>query len=361
MKRNIKSAGQGVIQAVLEVLYGLIRRKKENAGEILSTEMCKLINRYEDNEMVYRIRPENPASIPNITYDLNCKLAIIMQGPLRCEDHFTVRSVEYYRKMYPNAVIIVSTWIDECASEIDSLKKAGAIVLQNHKPEYAGHLNLNYQLYSTYMGLKKAENLGIEFACKTRTDQRISKAHALEYIINLINTFPSKNNKQKSRIATISINYGNMFFPYFLSDFFYLGRIEDMKIMFDGSLDTRDKVVMARNSSRRDYAKKLYPPEIYIMKNYLDAIGYKCDYTIKNYWMALKDSLICLDMKMIDLVWPKYENKYKEHIFYGDYFYDDSTEKMKTMNFDFINWFNLYSGTLKYLPDYEKLADVIFK
>lgn len=55
------------------------------------------------------------------------------------------------------------------------------------------------------------------------------------------------------------------------------------------------------------------------------------------------------------------EYKYCINTFYGDYFSDDDEKKLKTVNFDFINWLNLYSGTLKYKEEYEKLADIVFK
>ena len=57
----------------------------------------------------------------------------------------------------------------------------------------------------------------------------------------------------------------------------------------------------------------------------------------------------------------KYEDRYRMHHYYGNYFEDDSREKLKTENFDFENWINLYSGILQYRPEYEKYADVIFK
>ena len=41
--------------------------------------------------------------------------------------------------------------------------------------------------------------------------------------------------------------------------------------------------------------------------------------------------------------------------------YINDDEKIKTVNFDFVNWLNLYSDTLKYKEEYEELADIVFK
>ena len=82
---------------------------------------------------------------------------------------------------------------------------------------------------------------------------------------------------------------------------------------------------------------------------------------IKDYWEGVSKYLICVDMNTLDIYWPKYEGKYRLHEFYGAYFEYDSVEKVKTANFDFVNWLNLYSETLKYDPVYEKYADEIFK
>ena len=102
-------------------------------------------------------------------------------------------------------------------------------------------------------------------------------------------------------------------------------------------------------------------PEVYIMKNYFQLLGCAGDDTIKDYWTGVKNNLICISMKDLDIVWPKYEERYRMHHYYGNYFEDDSRDKLKTENFDFENWINLYSGILQYRPEYEKYADVIFK
>lgn len=158
------------------------------------------------------------------------------------------------------------------------------------------------------------------------------------------------------------MTYGNLFYPYLISDFFYFGKTSDMLKLFSIPLDTRERYIkIKRNATRREFSRLMIAPEVYIMKNYFRLLGYAGDDTIKDYWTGVKNNLVCISMKDLDIVWPKYEDRYRMHHYYGSYFEDDSREKLKTENFDFENWINLYSGILQYRPEYEKYADVIFK
>jgi hypothetical protein len=348
------------IKNYLSLPYKALSLKKENAADIVAIEFCKTLETQEF-DISYRIRPKNIQNIPFICYDTHQSLAIVMQGPLRLEDHFTLNTVKYYKRMYPSAYIIVSTWSDEDLEEINSIKDIGAFVITMDKPESGGQRNINYQLINTYAGIVKANELQVDYICKTRTDQRINKPHILETMINSVKQFPVDHDAMvNSRLVCVSLNYGNLFYPYFMTDFFYLGERDVINILFDGTLDSRNKFEMPAHSSRREYATQLYAPEVYILKKYLDNINHECQFTVKDYWEAVKKYLICYDMKMVDLVWPKYSNKYLEHRFYGDYFVEDTPDKMKTMNWDFGMWFNLYSGTLKFRDEYEIYADVEF-
>ena len=121
------------------------------------------------------------------------------------------------------------------------------------------------------------------------------------------------------------------------------------------------QTTIKKNATRRDFSRLMIAPEVYIMKNYFQLLGCAGDDTIKDYWTGVKNNLICISMKDLDIVWPKYEERYRMHHYYGNYFEDDSRDELKTENFDFENWINLYSGILQYRPEYEKYADVIFK
>lgn len=337
----------------------IIKNFSGNPTAYLLKECCKQLEKGQ-YFLSYRMRPKTALPNYSISYsDHNSKIAIILQGPVRHEDNFTLETVKYYKATVEDALVIVSTWDTETNATIEQLKKAGAMVVITKAPKSGGHLNINYQIISSREGIHKACQSGADFICKTRTDQRIGKTHVFDYMKNLLVQFPSTDEKQNCRMIALSTNYGNMFYPFFLSDFLYFSTASEMLRMFDFGMDSREKFTMPNGSTRREYANKSYAPEVFLIKQYLNNLGFKCDDTVKSYWNALKSYFICLDFRTVDLYWPKYEMKYAEHAISGAYFGSDSEEELRTENFDFVNWFNLYSGSLQYKPEYEKYADYI--
>lgn len=359
---NVKRTINSILRTMVSFPYSIIKTLKKHPEEFYLSAACKTA-KSKEMEASFRLIPISSKIFCHAELTLcSDSFAIVMQGPIRAEDDFTVETVKYYKKLYPNAGIIVSTWNDEKTETVEKVQAAGARVILCEKPITGGHLNINYQLKSSSEGIKEACHKGYRYIAKTRTDQRITRPYIFEHLINLIHQYPSgEQAKQKQRLVSLSMNYGNMFFPYFMSDFFYFGTAEEMSRLFSFPLDDRPPFHMPSNSSKREYSDRSYAPEVFIMKNYLKALGCSGDGTIKDYWEGVSKYLICVDMKMLDIYWPKYENKYLLHEFYGDYFERDSQSKLMTVNFDFINWLNLYSGSLQYVPKYEQYADVIFK
>ena len=104
-------------------------------------------------------------------------------------------------------MIIVSTWEDEDNSKINELKKFVHHVVINKKPKEPAYGNINFQIISTYAGLKIAEANGVEFCLKTRADCRMHKTDILPFLEGLIDQFPIRNkNVCNSRIIASSVN-----------------------------------------------------------------------------------------------------------------------------------------------------------
>lgn len=153
----------------------------------------------------------------------------------------TLNSVRFYRNIYPNATVIVSTWDDESEEHIHQLVKFGATIVRSVKPTNNGFWNINYQLTSSLAGMQKAKELGCEFAVKTRTDQRICKPFIFDSMLATMSLFPTNSEKQKGRLVLLETRGGNMFIPYHCSDFLYLGYTEDLIRLFSAPLYARDK------------------------------------------------------------------------------------------------------------------------
>ena len=289
--------------------------------------------------------------IPNM-----CKgdsFGILIQGPLCLDNNFTEESVKFYVKEYPDAKIILSTWNTENKELIERIKQLGVYVVLNEKPASSGVLNINYQLISTLNGIKFAKELNLEYIAKTRSDQRICRHNVFYALQNLVNVFPANSKNVKGRVIATPTYMGNMFTPYFISDFFYFAHTDDLLKMFDIGLDHRDNYKL-QTATKKELSEKMYPPEIYLTKHYLSSLGQQCSDTIKEYWQCVKDYYILIDRSQIDLFTEKYNYSNKEHVNNSEYIASDDSEKKLTMIFDFANWLNLYSGSLEYKPEYEK-------
>lgn len=352
-----------VIQKLISFYLKPLRIFKANHIDGIMKLVCREFQDY-NHYVSYRIRPQKPIlQIPFIKElcKQSIKTALLLQGPIYNRYNFTLETIKYYKKMYPDYVIIVSTWKNENPEDIYKIKREGVVVVQSDPPQKSGILNVNYQIISTRAGIIKAEELGVEYIIKSRTDQRIYKPYVLYSLYNLLKIYgvePEVN--MTDRIVLLSTQMHNMFTPYFLCDFFYYGNISDIKNLFSCQLDERDSYKL-QNVSRKVYSKTMYPPEIYIMKNYLmKYLGQRCTDTVKEYWECLKKYFICIERDEIGLFSMKYDYSMMDHINASEYSMDDNENKKTMLGFSFWLWMNLYMGNITYKEEYEKELEVKF-
>ena len=362
MKRILKKIFTATVRIVIKFtdsIYTAVTKKHIQGTMQIVSQALETKTEY----VSYRIMPKDTSVIPVLDgLKQSQSFAIVMQGPLCKKDNMTVNSIKFYKKIYPLAKIIVSTWNDESEEDIIDLVKLGATVVQSEKPNCSGIMNVNYQLKTSLAGVKKAYEMGCEFAVKTRTDQHICKPFIFDSMISAIKLFPG-GNRQKGRIATLGVCSGGMFIPYHTCDFLYLGYTEDLLNLFSAPFDCRDYNKMLPNQdlnrSRRENSEKMYPPEIYILKHYcIEFLKLSGEDTVKEHWNVTKNYLICYGMNDVDLMWNKYDRLYNLNFHCSSYFNgEDSSQKLYTMCFDFFNWFNLYVENIRYDARYEQYAD----
>jgi len=158
------------------------------------------------------------------------RFAIVIQGPVVKDCHFTLETVRLYKKHFAGADIIVSTWDDEPANYAEKIKEQGAEVILNAKPQFPGTSHINFQIASSLAGVKKAQSLGAQYVLKTRTDQRMYAPNVMEYFYSLLEKFPpAPGFKQKRRILGVSLNTFK-YRPYSLSDMNIFGHIDYMLV-----------------------------------------------------------------------------------------------------------------------------------
>ena len=88
-------------------------------------QSAKEYERHGDTFCSIYSRPKYASQVVSVERetDIRRKTAIIMQGPLVRKDDFTVETVKIYGKLYPGAIVIVSTWNSESQELIGRLKE----------------------------------------------------------------------------------------------------------------------------------------------------------------------------------------------------------------------------------------------
>lgn len=185
----------------------------------------------------YHLRPKNINEITDDKIQLKNKkekTAIVMQGPLVYEDDFTYNTLKLYKNIFKDEELILSIWDNENQEYLEKVKQLGICVIKNKKPKTGGFINLNYQIVSTSAGIKKAEELSCKYVLKTRTDIRIYETGISNFLISLLEMFPSKSQNQSERIIGIDINTHK--YGIGISDIFQFGTTEEMLKIWDGNL-----------------------------------------------------------------------------------------------------------------------------
>ena len=363
MKKKLLS----ILNSYHKLPYKISKILKIDLDNFVNREMqinCEVAEKFTNKYVTYRLRPKRELEIPiiNIAQNSN-KTAIVLQGPLMLVDDFTFESALFYKRCYPDAIIIVSTWDDADKIVVKNLEREGILVVTSQLPVSSGHLNINYQVASTLAGIKKAREVGAKYVCKTRTDQRIYHPNALNYLYSLLNTFPVNNKdfqyEQKERFVTVCMPYGDMFYPYCVSDFLYFGFIDDMEKLFLIPQDNREKGTGGKGMSRKSIAQELIAPEIQLIRSYIDSMGGNSKCTIEAYWQFMRNHIVSINRNEIGLFWPKYENRYSENRHFGYFYQKEKKDAWNCYNFDFVHWLSLYNGIIKYDSKYEKYADYI--
>ncbi len=253
--------------------------------------------------------------------------AIVLQGPLVLRDDFTLGTVRMYQKYYNGVRIIVSTWKDADVKAVEQLKNEGTDVILNEYPDTSPAGNLNYQLKTSLAGARRAREIGVKHAMKTRTDQRYYNPCALPMLQGVY---------QEGKVIFLG-GICNSFYgrPFFLSDFLAYGSIEELEILYSCDFDTEEAVKMRAEAQQQDRYRQFTEwvnradmnCEVNVPVEYEDAtISYACpEIRIAYHYFTQKRSLekydtmkdayddfLCKDVILVDadclgFYWLKYK------------------------------------------------------
>ena len=274
--------------------------------------------------ITYHMRPSTGAKLECSSDNANTypRSAIVIQGPVAEEKNFTLETIRIYKKYFPQAIIVLSTWNDTDPAVCENIRKENIEVLLNAKPTVAGYKNINFQIVSTSAGVRRAKQLGAEYMLKTRTDQRFYNPRLLYFLYKTIHAFPvfMAGTRQKKRLIFSSASKRSQYRFYYASDMMMFGCTNDMDAYWHVSQVTSE--TMGSNA-----------PEQYLMTEFLKHVGHEPMHTLDDSLSVFAHFCIILDLSMLDFYWFKYERYWE----YKDVRYDGR----EAHNFSFLEWLGL--------------------
>ena len=310
--------------------------QKTKGVSIVGYEKGFIISLIKNNFLTFHLRPKFSKDFENIStfVPTDKKFAIIIQGNIGEYFSFLLESVNIYKKIFPNTLIIVSTWEDEDNSKINELKKFVHHVVINKKPKEPAYGNINFQIISTYAGLKIAEANGVEFCLKTRADCRMHKTDILPFLEGLIDQFPIHNkNVCNSRIIASSVNTCK-YKVYGITDILLFGRTIDLLIYFDKTLFDKSLEQFGFGKFPSTINSTPVVAETFLCARYLKSIGIDLEWSLEHWWDCLRDYFCVVDSDSLDFFWYKSDWKYEKR-FVRNYTHKSS----RAVNFS--DWFAL--------------------
>lgn len=243
---TLKKIAEKVLDPIIRVInfpFAYLAGRSENMeNAILRPVIKSYTNQSKDWIIQYTKLPKNIDKIPAEWPDDGrfADYAIILQGPVRLENNFTIETIKYYKRCYPGVTLIVSTWTESDTEAKKEAEKLGAVWIESVPPELRGPWNVNMQLDSSLAGMRKAKSMGCRYAMKTRTDQRIYANDVLQYFRNLQEMFPSGNpDIMPQRLVYVSRAASFRYLPFSLGDCVVFGETNEMIKLYSIKRDDR--------------------------------------------------------------------------------------------------------------------------
>ena len=311
--------------------------KKIGFQSIIKKERGFIVDLTKNNFFTFHLRPINSDDFYlESTNRLDDKFAIIIQGPVGKNFFFVKNTVNIYKKIFKDCLIIISTWENENRNLLDTLKKDNIFIIYSKEPKKSLY-NINHQIFSTNVALQFAKKNGAKYSIKTRTDVRLYKNNLENFIISLMRTFPVKTNSViKSRIIVPSlVTY--KYRIYSLSDIVMAGYTDDLLEYFDPIFYEESLKKLEVSGSYLFKNKTPVVAEIFLFARMLMKINNKLNWSLDDWWQSLKDYYCIVDNSSFDLFWYKYDWEYENrlHRTYSNKF---------ARALDFQDWLSLYNN-----------------
>ena len=295
--------------------------------------LLDLIFKSKDNFITYVFRPiysnynlkderliHNEVNQSYEQYEPYEFISIVVQGPLIKKNNFTYESLKLYRFNFPNSKIIFSTWEDVNSDDVNIIQNLGVEIIINNYPKVFGPGNINLQIVSSSVAIKRAKDLGAKYVLKCRSDQRIYNKKSIKYLLSLLHQFPIDVDsiyKQNMRIVGTSMNTFK-YRLYGMTDMLNFGHIDDMLNYWDANLDNRENIkeVITKSHVHPYEFAKFNVCEVYLTTLFLKRIGVEINWTLDDSLEKFAKHFCIINQETLDLYWGKYtsiEHRWKEY------------------------------------------------
>ena len=278
-------------------------------------------------------------------------VGILIQGPIHDEE-FISQTIIAYSQRFENSQIILSTWDYEDTSGLEGWiadKKSQVKIIKSKFPTVSSYGNLQLQQISTLNGLKALMDSGVQYAIKSRTDQRFYDPEALQKLCSFFELHAE--NAHTIIVPSQNTFYFRLFGP---SDTFQFGSLEALLKYWDIDLikyESIDRISsLCTNTLRGEFHKQI--PETFLFTSYLANLGEKVEISLKESWRLLKKYVVVMDDNFIDLVWTKYSHGSNRWFIY------DSNSVVRQMSYS--DWLVLNVET-QHNPDIDEYLDYEIK
>ena len=312
--------------------------KKIEHQSIIDKESGFIIDNTKNNYLTYHLRPKKAEDFNlESTCKIDEKIAIIIQGPIQEKFDYLKNTLEIYKKIFKNSIIIISTWKSEDIEKINTLKDENIYILFNDEPEKS-QSNIDHQIFSTNIALKFAMNHNAKYSIKTRADVRINKSNLETFFISLIKTFPVKSNSLiKSRIVVPSL-ITFKFRIFSLSDIVMFGETNDLLQYFDLELFRDGLKKFDLNEKKLLKNETPVVAEIFLCARFMNKLDNSIGWNLESWWDSLKNYFCIIDNSSLDLFWHKYDWNY-------EYRYIRTYSDKFARAIDFQDWLSLYNNS----------------
>lgn len=234
---------------------------------------------------------------------------IVTQGPIILKDELTYENLKLHRKIFPKAQLILSTWKTENETQLEKIQKLGVKIVLSDLPKYRGFGNINFQMVSSRNGLQCAKDMGATKVLKSRTDLRFFDPNAMDFLSDLIESFPlaNANGPQKKRLTLLGIH--RKFRLFHFTDMALFGDIDDVLAYWSAPLDERqfsDDEALNLTRSAKSLARG-GTAEMYVAEEFCKKMQIPYSPTLKDSWRIMGERFIVVDRSMIGYFFPKYE------------------------------------------------------